>query len=236
MRKYLFGVLLSIFGVLAAIYFFVGVPNVYETNPLPFSIPHIYGDPARSLQRIHVVVWYVVPQDNRELQITNWGEVVKGNLEKLQLFHENQFQGRSHITYEISPEPILVSKKEILEVRQELTERGLMFENDEADEYRVFLMLYEGDEKATGSEKDFVLVSRTLLTDESYRPFHATFFAHEFYHALGVPDRYEESAKVLPDGRKELVGILTSGDIMGRVRVPIEQTYLSRETLQTMGL
>ena len=235
MRKYLFGVLLSIFGVLAAIYFFVGVPNVYETNSLLPLTPHLYQDPTRSLERIHVAVWYVVPQDNRESQIENWKEVVKENLEKLQAFHENQFQGRSHITYEISPEPILVSQQGLL-VRQELQERGFVFLNDAPDEYRVFLLLYEGDEEATGSEKDFVLVSRTLLTDESYRPFHATFFAHEFYHALGVPDRYEESAKVLPDGRKELVGILTSGDIMGRVRVPIEQTYLSRETLQTMGL
>ena len=243
MRKYLFGVLLSIFGVLAAIYFFVGVPKVYETNPLPSSTPHVYGDPARSLESVHVVAWYVVPQDNRESQITNWKEVVKENLEKLRAFHENQFQGRSHMTYEISPEPIISSKERIGEgaavfkaLRQELQELGLALANDALHEYRVFLVLYEGDEKATGSEKDFALISRVLLTDESFRPFHATFLAHEFYHALGVPDRYGEAQKVFPDGQQTIVGILSSGDVMGRVRVPIEQTYLERETLQTMGL
>lgn len=243
MRKYLFGVLLCIFGVLAAIYFFVGVPKVYETNSLPSLIPHVYGDPARSLLRVHVVVWYVVPQDNKESQITNWKEVVTENFEKLQAFHEDQFQRRSRITYEITPEPIQSSQKRILEgttvlaaLRQELKERGLVFGNDASDEYRVFLVLYEGDEKATGSEKDFVLIARVLLTDESYRPFHATFLAHEFYHALGIPDRYGESIKVFPDGQQTIVGILSSGDIMGRVRVPLEQTYLARETLQTMGL
>lgn len=236
MRKYLFGVLLSIFGVLGAIYFFVGASTVYETNSFVPSIPHLYGDPARSLERIHVVVWYVVPQDNRESQITNWREVVKENLEKLQFFHENQFQGRSHITYEIFQEPIFVSQEGLLEVQQELKERGFVFLADAPDEYRVFLLLYEGDEEATGSEKDFVLISRALLTDKSYRPFHATFLAHEFYHALGIPDQYRESQKVFPDGQQTIVGILSSGDIMGRVRVPLEQTYLGRETLQTMGL
>lgn len=235
MRKYLFGVLLSIFGLLAAIYFFVGVPKVYETSPLPSFIPHMYGDPTRALEKIHVMVWYAVPQDNKKSQIENWKEVVKENLEKLQAFHANQFQGRSHITYEIFPEPVVTSQQGFF-VRQELQDKGFVLKNDASDEYRVFLALYEGDEKVTGSEKDFVLVSRTLLTDESYRPFHATFFAHEFYHALGVPDRYEESQKVLPDQQQTIVGILSSGDLMGRVRVPIEQTYLARETLQHMGL
>lgn len=235
MRKYLVGVLLCVFGVLAAIYFFVGVPNVYETNLSLSAIPHIYGDPARSIERIHVLVWYVVPRDHTESRSENWKEVVKENLEKLQTFHENQFQGRSHITYEISPEPIFSSQQGFL-VFQELQNMGFVFRNDAPDEYRVFLVVYEGDEKATGSEKDSVLIARSLITDESYRSFHATFFAHEFYHALGIPDRYGESAKVLLDGREEVVGILSSGDLMGRVRVPIEQTYLARETLQSMGL
>ena len=243
MRKYLFGVLLSIFGVLAAIYFFVGVPKVYETNPLSYSTPHVYGNPARSLQRVHVVVWYIVPQDNKESQIENWVDVAARNLEKLQAFHENQFQGRSQVTYEISPEPVQSSPQKILEgtavlgaLRQELRDKGFALGNDAPDEYRVFLVLYEGDEKATGSEKDFVLISRVLLTDESYQPFHATFLAHEFYHTLGIPDRYEEAVKEFSDGQQTQVGILSSGDLMGRVRVPLEQTYLARETLQNLGL
>lgn len=239
MRKYLLGVLLCIFGVLAMIYFFVGVPRVYQGDSPRSPTPHVYGNPLRSLERIHVAVWYMVPQENVESAIGDWKEVVQRNLVKLQTFHESQFQGRSHITYEIFPEPTIISQNGILEgnlagggLRHELEEQGLMLRNEEVGEYRVFLVLYEGDEKATRSENDVVLISRTLLTDESYRPFHATFLAHEFYHALGIPDRYGEAV----DGQQTAVGILSSGDIMGRVRVPLEQTYLARETLQTMGL
>ena len=249
MRKYLFGVLLSMFGVLAAIYFFVGVPKVYETAPLPSSIPHLFGDVKQPIGKVDIAAFYFVPKDKTELQVENWFEVIDKNLQKLQAFHRFQFLGKSEIEYRIYPEPI-IGFQESRAYDTEQTEHGnpealsriaLELEGRVPDiarapegAYRVIVIIYEGVGDA-GSD-NVALLGRAFLTNEEYSLFAATFLAHEFYHTLGIPDGYIASAKVFPDGQQTSIEILTSGDLMARIRIPIEYTYLQRDTLRTMGL
>ena len=248
MRKYLFGVLLSILGLLAVIYFFVCVPKVYETNPLPTSTPHLYGNVKQPIGKVDIVAFYFVPKDKTEFQIENWFEVIEKNLQKLQAFHQFQFLEKSKMEYQIYPEPIIGFRESLAydaqntehgnpealrRIAVELKDRAFIARVPEGA-YRVIVIIYEGVGDA-GSE-NVALLARAFLTNEEYGPFAATFLAHEFYHTLGLPDRYSEQEKEFPDGQQTTIQILTSTDIMGRIRVPIEHTYLERETLKQLGV
>ena len=248
MRKYLFGVLLSILGVLTAIYFFVGVPKVLETkSPVP-SIPHAYGDAGQSLEKIDLAAFYFVPKDKTEFQVGNWSEVIDENLRKLQAFHQLQFLGKSSIAYRVYPEPIIgysdhVAYDTLSRITAELKDRVLTpggdayrleFARVPEGAYRAIMIIYEG--VGHTGEENASLLAREFLTNEEYRLFAATFLAHEFYHTLGLQDRYSDQEKEFSDGQQATKEVLQSTDIMGRIRVPIEHTYLERETLKQLGV
>jgi hypothetical protein len=224
------------------------VPKVYETNPLPPSIPHLLGDVKQPIGEVDIVAFYFVPKDKTEFQIENWFEVIDKNLQKLQAFHRFQFLEKSKIGYRIYPEPI-IGFREGLAYDAQNTEHGnpealsrIALElQDRADiaraeegAYRVIVIIYEGVGDA-GSD-NVALLGRAFLTNEEYSLFAATFLAHEFYHTLGIPDGYIASAKVFPDGQQTSIEILTSGDLMARIRIPLEHAHLQRDTLRTMGL
>ena len=248
MRKYLFGVLLSILSVLVAIYFFVGVPKVYETKSFASLAPHVYGDAGQPLEKIDLAAFYFVPKDKTEFEINNWFEVIDENLRKLQAFHQLQFFGKSNIEYRIYPEPIIghsdhVAYDTLSRIAAELESRvftpgGDTYKADMArvpeGAYRAIVIIYEGGGH-TG-EENVALLAREFLTNEEYSLFAATFLTHEFYHTLGLPDRYSDQDKEFSDGQHTTKEILESSDIMGRIRVPIEHTYLERETLKQLGV
>lgn len=256
MLRYIAGVLVLIGLVLVLLYFFVGVPRVYEEEIILSESLHLYGDPDQSIEKIDVVAFYFVP-NNKKVQITNWRQVLATHLDRLKVFHEAHFLGRSSLTYQIYPTPIdgyedsSVYDTEVTQhgnpealkrITAELQERVFNQKGDKyrgdivaesKDSYRVLFIMYEGV-GATGSE-NVALLARVFLTGEEYQPFATTFLAHEFYHTLGVPDSYTRSKKVFEDGQTTFVEIITSGDLMGRVRVPIENTYLDRRTLTKFG-
>lgn len=248
MFKYLILVLLLIFGAIASMYFWIGVPKIYYEKFPEESVPHLYKNPDRSIAKIKIAAFYFVPKNKISLAIPNWSAVFEEGIKKLQKFHTLELGHRSTLTYEIYPEPIKGLEDNIAydtEVTQhgnpealrrvagELESRVFApsgdlyirdFAKEEQGAYRVMMILYEGV-GSSGSE-NVALVSRVFLADPRYNETGASILSHEFYHTLGIPDHYE-----IP------TAIPTSNDIMGSGRTrPLEKTYLGRETLRDLGL
>lgn len=248
----------SLIAVLVLLYSVIGQSAVAKPYVSTVSTPHYYGKPDIPIDRIEIVGLYFVPKDHETSAIGNWQEVLRTQLEKLKAFHDVQFLGKSSITYTFLPDVVIGQEKasvyevpsvshtdpqSIEPIAREISARLLdpagdlwPFEKDHptTGARRVYLIMFEGG-GAAGSG-DVALVSRSYLTDKAYAPFAATFLAHEFYHTLGIPDAYQSSSYVFEDAQQTQVGLLESEDIMGRVRVPIEYTYLDRESLNAMGI
>jgi len=89
--------------------------------------------------------------------------------------------------------------------------------------YPVLYILYEGV-GASGTD-GVALLSRQFLSDPQYADQNNSFFAHEFYHTVGIPDAYGENSHAY------------SSDLMGLGRfLPLAHTYLDRATLKELGL
>jgi hypothetical protein len=237
MLKYIAGVLVFIGITLLSIYFFVGVPRIYHERFPEAQIPHAYGEPSLSLESIDVVGFYFIPNNRVEQQAKDWQNILEENLERVKVFHEAQFLGRSRLSWRVYEQPVIGLRDNALydtPLPQHTNDEALRRIVGELPEvakrkghtYQVLVVMYEGI-GATGSQ-NAALLSRTLF-DEA-------FLAHEFYHALGVPDHYYTSDFVFEDGQTTDLGIVTSGDLMGRVQVPLERAYLDFATLQQMGL
>jgi len=248
MVKSIIGVLTLVGLTLVFFFFFVGAPRVSREQQLFLSPPYVYGNPGQSIEDIEIVALYFVPKDRQDAQISGWFELLLGSLQELQKFHELQFLGRSQIGYRIYPEPVIGEEGhatyDIPDLDHANPERLSALQREVAaridkntttgNAYRVFVVMYEGI-GATGADQ-IALLSRVFFTEEKYQPLTDTFLAHEFYHALSVPDHYQRSAKVFDDGQLVSVEILSSEDLMGRVRVPLEKTYLDKSTRKQMGL
>lgn len=129
------------------------------------------------------------------------------------------------------------------------------FKKSSPDDYPVIFVMYEGVGSTGGiineSEKEtatdiarefnlpesvifivdveaahgFFLVNKEIITGR-HGPNGQSIMAHEFYHTIGLPDKYS-----LKDG------VANSADIMGLGRFKlIENTYLSKELLAGLGL
>lgn len=234
-------------------YFYVGVPRIYQESPPQAKEIHMYNDSSRSLEEISVLVFYFVPRNKFDSTLENWHELLEKNLQKLQAFHALQLQGSSQLDYTIYPKPIIGlqdnlyydtdvtqrgNPEALRQVTRELETRvldgsGDLFRSDFLPEgyapdrqhpYQVLLVMYEGV-GASGGDNG-ALVSSTFLSDERFSTFGSTYLTHEFYHTLGVPDGYDlETA------------IATESDIMGLGRLGfLDKTYLDRETLKLLGL
>lgn len=247
MIKYLIAVLVVIFGILALIYLFVGVPPVYREEIPEIKTPHLYNNSAGTIARIKITAFYFIPKNKTDFIIEDWREVLEQNLRKLQQFHSLQFQGRSLIIYEIYPEPIFGREESVFydteitqfgnpqglrNVASEIKERvftpaGDLYRSDFAQKGEDFyssVIMYEGVGASAGEDAAFI--SSTYLFNQEYKEFGTSVLAHEFYHTIGIPDAYE-----IP------TSVPTSGDIMGSGRFqPIEKTYLARSTLKALGL
>jgi len=64
------------------------------------------------------------------------------------------------------------------------------------------------------------------LSEPQYKNISASIIAHEFYHTLGFPDKYNT-----------VTGSAFSEDIMGLGRLrPIEETFIDSDILKRAGL
>jgi hypothetical protein len=218
----------------------------------------MYDKENISIELIHITVFYFVPKDALTKKDDTWKDVTKKHLDNLVNFHTVQFEGDSKITYDFSPEIVIGEKntKEyeatstvtdsdvLIPIKEELTRRALTQGGDLYSTHKqkpkdittrnVYLVIFEGSGAAGNG--DFALVSRSYLTDESYKEEGSTFLAHEFYHTLGLLDNYTTSQFVFKDGEQIPVSILTKKDIMGQVNIPLSSTYIDIETLKKMGL
>lgn len=123
MIRYIIGVLVLIFGSLAAMYFLIGVPQIYSEEFKELPIPHSFGDANRSIPEISIAAFYFVPQNKTADVVENWKEILESSLQKLKMFHNTQFLGRSRITYAIYPEPV-IGLKEGIKYDSESTQNG----------------------------------------------------------------------------------------------------------------
>ncbi len=247
MNKLLLFILLVISATLAVIYIAAGSPQL-PSETLPEGGPlHYYHNGEVPIEKIHALVLYFVPKNKTASAIPDWREILEPPIKALQRFHAFQFQGRSLLTYNIYPRPVIGRQDNMFydteitqhgnpealrRTAQELEERMMKPGGDlynpywaitEPGVYRVTIVMYEGVGASGGGNTAFV--SRIFFSDPRWRDIAATTLAHEFYHTLGIPDAYELEE-----------GIATSQDIMGLGRTrPLEKTYLERNTLYQLG-
>src|SRR3989344_516242 len=243
---------------LAGLTFFVGVSRVEPIAELKPSKAHLYGKPDVSIENVSLLVLYFVPKDRTERAISGWKEIIEPHLKELQEFHNIQFSGKSKISYEFYPQIIVGEKKgkeyemnildhsnpeAIIPVTEEISRRvlsvnGDLYINKEKEASggarQVYLVVFEGEGGSGNGNAS--LISRAYLTENGYEPFGTTFLAHEFYHALGLPENYQQSFYVYGDRHKIPISVLTAKDIMGRVGVSIKNSYIDREILKKMGI
>jgi hypothetical protein len=243
---------------LAGLTFFVGVSRVEPITEMKQSRAHLYGKPDVSIENVSLLVLYFVPKDRTERAMIGWKEVIESHLKELQEFHNAQFSGKSKISYEFYPEIIIgenigkeyevnilnhSNPEAIIPVTEEVSRRVLSASGDlylakeketAGGARQVYLAVFEGEGGAGNGNMS--LISRAYLTENGYEPFGTTFLAHEFYHTLGLPDNYQQSFYVYGDSQKISISVLTAEDIMGRVRVPIKNSYIDREILKKMGI
>jgi len=253
MIRYIIGVLILIAASLAVMYFYVGVPRIYQEPPPQAKEVHRYNDPSRSLEEISVLVFYFVPRNRFDSALENWHELLEKNVQKLQAFHTLQLQSVSQLDYTIYPKPVIGlqdnlyydtdvtrhgNPEALRRVTRELEARvleasGDLFRSDflpggytpdGQHPYQVLLIMYEGVGASGGD--NVALVSSTFLADPRFNTYGASIMTHEFYHTLGIPDGYDLTTS-----------LSTSSDIMGLNRTkPIEKVYLDTKTLNSLGL
>ena len=240
-------VLILAVGIIGVTYVLLRNPSRGERPVLINPQPHFYDNPQQPIKAIRIRAVYFVPRDREIWSAGNWREIFESKLDALVQFHDFQFRGRSGIVYEVYDQPVIGQFDHILydsdttqfgnpnalrSAAVELESRLLNSEGDLYDsqyatsvpgEYDLLYIMYEGV-GASGSD-NVAFISRVFLTEKEYESHGASFFAHEFYHTLGVPEGYE-----IPSS------ISLTNDVMGYGRYrPLERTHLSAETLSHMG-
>ena len=228
--------------------YIIGLPHVYTAESGEPISPHLFDETRQPIHTINLIAFYFVPRNKVATQIANWREILVDNLQNLKKFHELQFGGSSQIHLTIYPNPVIGYKDNLVydtsvtqrgnpaalrSITQELDKRVFDSKGDlywpdavstGTNAWQVSYILYEGI-GASGTIHSAIL-SRIFLTDPQYLVRGPSYFAHEFYHTLGIPDGYDLST-ALPN----------TDDIMGAGRErPLDLTYLSGDTLKKMGL
>lgn len=248
MRMHVLAIIGCIGVALVFLIMFVGFADVAPPVIVFFPRPYVYGNPAESIADIYVTAVYFVPRDMMPISDGTWRSLLERELSRLQKFHDVQFRGFSRITYAVHPNPVVGRETHVVydidvlhhndqyvlrPVVEELS-AVLRLELNAGPPYKVLLVLYEG--AGAGGSNHMSLISRSFFERHDTRNVAGAFLAHEFYHALGVPDGYRVVPKVFPDGSEVDAEVVQTRDIMGRVRIPLNETYLSPATLTAMGL
>lgn len=242
MKKNSLGVLVS-FIVLLIVFILFKNWNSGERNFItetePEKTAHLYKNPAVSIAKIHLKIFYAVPKDKTDSVYAGFSSFLKKYLDDAVRFHRSQFREYSAFTYDVYPEPVFMDEESLFynttdtnhgnpeglkNLVPEIERKMAAFLKHEKDEFLVIGIVYEGV-GASGAESAFLL-SREFLSEEQYRLIAATLLYHEFGHALGLPDQYDIAT-----------GAPYSNDIMGGGREkPIEVNYIDRELLREMGI
>jgi hypothetical protein len=228
---------------------FVGSPKLTPVPEHERMDPHVFANPEFPLTRITVTVLYFVPRDKTAVPREQWMPPLEQAFASLRDFHAVQLRGQSDISVIMHENPVYGAythefydvgaanhnESQALEpIVQELAEQHAdILLRSPGTGYPVVVILYEG--AGAGGMAGYAVLSRTFFTRIETREFADTFLAHEFYHALGVPDGYRTVQKIFPDGATVNTELLTSRDVMSRVRVPLSETYLDYQTLAKMG-
>lgn len=200
---------------------------------------HAYRNPSLNLERIALKVFYAVPRDRATEIYSGWRELLPPVLGKMAAFHEVQFHGRSSLSYEIFPEPLVLSREAVFydtentnhgnpeglqSITAEIEERAAEFLEPDSGEFAALAILYEGV-GASGAPGAMIL-SRIFLSDPQYAEFASALFYHEFGHTLGLPDQYDLATNQP-----------FSDDLMGGGRRrALDVNYLDRELLRDMNV
>lgn len=248
MRIHVLAIIGCIGVALVFLIMFVGFADVAPPAIVFFPQPHVYGNSAEPIADIHVMAVYFVPRDMMPIPDETWRGLLEREFSRLQKFHDVQFRGFSRITYAVHPNPVVGREahavydvdvlrhndQHVLRPVVEELSAVLGLELNAGPPYKVLLVLYEG--AGAGGSNHMLLISRSFFERYDTRDVAGTFLAHEFYHALGVPDGYRIVPKVFPDGSEVDAELVQTRDIMGRVRIALDETYLSPTTLTAMGL
>ena len=246
MGKYALAAFALIGGVMLFIYFGIGrtAPEREQFPPLP--PPHHARNTNQALKEINVRAVYFVPKGKVPIPENQWKENLLERFKLLKKFHALAFQGRSTLEYALYPTPITGLREHLFydtnrtddgnpeglrSISEELESRLFSREGDLYDEsfaktagYRVLYIIYEGV-GASGAE-GVALLSRKFLTESEYKTERDSFFAHEFYHTLGILDGYKHES-----------GAPTSNDLMGAGRLrPLTETFLSTDVAELFGI
>lgn len=200
---------------------------------------HFYKSPAKSVAKIKLKVFYVVPTDKVNSIYGNFYLMTEKALKDIVRFHRFQFRQSSVLQYDIYPEPFFMKENSIFyntentnhgnpeglrNIIPEIEETQKDFLKHKPDEFLIIGVIYEGV-GASGAEGAFLL-SRIFLSEEQYQPIASTLLYHEFGHSLGLPDQYDLKT-----------GAPYSNDIMGGGREkPIETSYIDKELLKELGV
>lgn len=164
-------------------YFFSKQRVLPELQREAVAAAHRYGDPAKSIDKVHVKLLYVVPQNqkNNEYAQSRWNELalkIEGALGLMARFHATQFRTQSSLTYSVYRKPVFLehesdfydstesatgNPRALIAIAQEIERRVFIPDGDLFDEsftpkdafsYPVLGLLYEGAGANGGSIYD----------------------------------------------------------------------------------
>jgi M6 family metalloprotease-like protein len=210
--------------------------------------PHAYKKPDVSLKKIRIKVFYVIPSNKTSFIAQNWQEQVAPTFDDLIVFYTNQFRGATEITYAFYPNPLILSHdndyydtdntdhgnpKAFESIADEVINRVYKVGGDGyyasfvsaiPGEFVVNAFIYEG--VGASGAPGAVFASRSFFVRDEYIDMRATILAHEFGHALGLPDQYD----IKTDNA-------FSNDLMGAGRRDIlKKTYIDRALMKDFGV
>lgn len=219
-----------------------------KQNPTTSRI-HIYQEAETTIEQVRVKVIYFIPKDRLNKVYPEWYPDLEKNFQEIANFHQFQFKNRSRLQYDIYPRYIkgLESSdfydtqdtnngnpQALKQVSEEISNRLFSPTGDIYDasytqmkegEYPVWFIIYEGVGASGGhGDVNATLISRHFLSDN--HGYGTAIMYHELAHTFAIPDGYELDS-----------GNSLSYDIMGLGRYrPLSATYISRETLNELGL
>ena len=244
MKAYGVAVLLAIGGFFAWMYLWLDVPKLESYAGAAVSVsPHMYQG-TTSISSLDLLVLYFVPKDKTPVDDLVWKTAINDAVRKLKAFHDVQLQHRSTINVVVRNTPVSGLKESgsyDTEDTNEGNPKGLRSTGDELDarlavggdlreelsqfngRTPILYVVYEGV-GSSGSSGGAALINRRFLTDTTTISYGSSYFVHEFYHTIGVPDGYDADDRSF------------ESDVMGLGRRrPLDVNYLSATTLKSLG-
>lgn len=224
--------------------FLVADDNIVTESVSPNTI-HFFNDQDKKIENINLKIYYFVPKDKSAYNYSDLTLLLSSVAENLMFFHKSTFSSLSRIDYSIYKEPVFGfsnsdfyngdntnngNPNALEAILKEIEMRG-QAGGDLADfgrlndsDFNVVYIIYEGI-GASGAS-NVALLNRRYLTDPEYNENNSAYFAHEFYHTIGVPDGYDLST-----------GTSTSADLMGLLKdTDLKKNFLDNEITKNMGI